>query len=271
MRGPLMRTSYRLSLAVALTVGVAFGTPASAGEMAFVEISDSATTAAAPVVPKGTIHLASASIIQSSGYHDPTCPDCPEGVHYPDGVVYDECEPEIVYDGGHVPLHYQACACLQTIGLNIAACFDCHDDECEYDVDGDGECDCPDCRAGRKPCRFGYFSQCGNIPWAGRYSRVYPLNSQYVDARDQRLYAAQGTGVPMTVPLAPTVGHSYNFGWGVPSSRLTPMYRNLPYHPAQKAYIGDGFDTHRFGIPGAYRHAMNHDYSLHGMARRLGH
>jgi len=62
---------------------------------------------------------------------------------------------------------------------------------------------------------------------AGRYTIAYPVNMQHFDSRDGRIYAAQGWGVPMAVPMAPNVEYTYNLGWGVPSSRLTRMS-----HPA---------------------------------------
>ena len=80
-------------------------------------------------------------------------------------------------------------------------------------------------------CKFGYFIPSGGggagIPWVGHYSRVYPVNPAYSDARDGQIWAAQGYGIPIAVPLAPIVGHTYDYGWGVPSSRLTPIS-----HPA---------------------------------------
>lgn len=80
-------------------------------------------------------------------------------------------------------------------------------------------------------CKFGYFIPTGGggkgIPWVGHYSRVYPVNPYYSDSRDGQAYAAQGYGIPVSVPLAPVVGHTYEYGWGVPSSRLTPVS-----HPA---------------------------------------
>lgn len=76
-------------------------------------------------------------------------------------------------------------------------------------------------------CKFGYFIPTGaggqGLPWAGHYSRVYPQDPYYRDARDGQAWAAQGYGVPIAVPLAPVVGHAYDYSWGVPSSRLTPI------------------------------------------------
>lgn len=76
-------------------------------------------------------------------------------------------------------------------------------------------------------CKFGYFIPTGGggrgIPWVGCYSRVYPVNPYYRDGRDGQMWAAQGYGLPMAVPLAPVVGHTYDLSWGIPSSRLTPV------------------------------------------------
>lgn len=81
-------------------------------------------------------------------------------------------------------------------------------------------------------CRFGYFipsGDCGQgLPWAGHYGLVYPLNPDYFDPRDGRIYAAQGYGTPIATPLAPNVEFTYNYGWGIPSSRLTPVSRHVP-------------------------------------------
>ena len=76
-------------------------------------------------------------------------------------------------------------------------------------------------------CKFGYFVPSGccgkGCPPMGHYSVVYPVNPSHFDQRDGQVYAAQGYGGPVSVPLAPVVNHTYNYGWGVPSSRLTPV------------------------------------------------
>ncbi|MDP1797769.1 MAG: hypothetical protein Q8K78_09820 [Planctomycetaceae bacterium] len=81
-------------------------------------------------------------------------------------------------------------------------------------------------------CKFGYFIPTGNggagAPFMGTYARVYPQDPGYFDQRDGQLWAAQGYGVPVAVPLAPVVGHQYNYSWGTPSSRLTPISRLAP-------------------------------------------
>lgn len=76
-------------------------------------------------------------------------------------------------------------------------------------------------------CKLGYFIHdgCGGVgckPF-GCYSIVYPDNPGHFDGRDGQVYAAQGVGGPVSVPVAPNVRHAYNYGWGIPSSRLTPI------------------------------------------------
>lgn len=81
-------------------------------------------------------------------------------------------------------------------------------------------------------CRYGYFhpqGYCGKgLAVLGNYKHVYSLNPDYFDPRDGRLYAAPGYGTNISVPLAPTVGSIYNYGWGVPSSRQTYVSRRIP-------------------------------------------
>ena len=54
---------------------------------------------------------------------------------------------------------------------------------------------------------------------------AYPIDPWYFDRRDAPVYAAQGFGAPMAVPLAPNVTQQYNYGWGIPSSRITQISR----------------------------------------------
>lgn len=85
---------------------------------------------------------------------------------------------------------------------------------------------------GSLKCKFGSIipTGCGGggCPPIGAYERVYAVDPHYADARDGNVYASQVTGVPMAVPLAPNVHHTYNYGWGVPSSRLTPISHIVP-------------------------------------------
>jgi len=69
-------------------------------------------------------------------------------------------------------------------------------------------------------------------PLAGCYRMVYPVDPGYFDRRDGQVYAAPGYGGPVSVPLAPVVNSTYNYGWGIPSSRLTPIL-----HPATQAPV----------------------------------
>ncbi|MBL8851981.1 MAG: hypothetical protein JNG89_20075 [Planctomycetaceae bacterium] len=65
-------------------------------------------------------------------------------------------------------------------------------------------------------------------PLVGHYQIVYPVNPWYFDGRDGQAYAAEGYGGPVSIPLAPNVRQQYNYGWGIPSSRITPISRPLP-------------------------------------------
>lgn len=91
--------------------------------------------------------------------------------------------------------------------------------------------------------RYGYFIPEGSggqgTPPIGHYHMAYSVNPYHFDPRDAGVYAATGYGIPMAVPLAPTVEHQYNYSWGIPSSRLTGIYR---YHrePGIIAPVGYG-------------------------------
>lgn len=82
-------------------------------------------------------------------------------------------------------------------------------------------------------CKMGYFIPSGNggtgSPLVGHYNVVYPVDAGYSDDRDSQVYSAQGYGGAVSVPLAPTVRQTYNYGWGIPSSRLTPVSNTPAY------------------------------------------
>ncbi len=103
------------------------------------------------------------------------------------------------------------------------------DRQAQAEADGcpDSQCDgwCHGCFGFCHCCDGG--SRCHFLD-ARCYSMVYPYNPWYFDRRDAQVYAAQGYGAPMTVPLAPNVTNQWNYGWGVPSSRLTPISRVAP-------------------------------------------
>lgn len=75
--------------------------------------------------------------------------------------------------------------------------------------------------------KFNYFKPSGccgeGCPPFGCYKRVYATEPHYMDGRDSQVYASPMTGHPTAIPLAPTVRHQYNYSWGTPSSRLTPI------------------------------------------------
>lgn len=66
------------------------------------------------------------------------------------------------------------------------------------------------------------------MPFAGTYNMAYPLNPDYADPRDSSIYAAQGYGVPVASPISPQIDFQYNYSWGAPGSRITPLSRPLP-------------------------------------------
>lgn len=70
--------------------------------------------------------------------------------------------------------------------------------------------------------------RCRQDPY--RCSCWKPLNPCYCDPRDLQVYSAQGFNVPVTVPLAPMV-QSYNYGWGIPSSRLSHVGGYASWNP----------------------------------------
>lgn len=70
---------------------------------------------------------------------------------------------------------------------------------------------------------------CGTgTPVAGKYNMVYSVNPYHTDYRNGRMYSAAGYGTPVSVPLAPNVGHTYQYGWGMPSSRRVPISHPMP-------------------------------------------
>lgn len=79
---------------------------------------------------------------------------------------------------------------------------------------------------------------CGQgCPPVGKYCVTYSDNPGYSDPRDNQMaYGAQGYGVPLQVPLAPNVRHTYNYSWGVPSSRITPLGPYSALDPNARLY-----------------------------------
>ncbi|MBA3313543.1 MAG: hypothetical protein H0T47_09700 [Planctomycetaceae bacterium] len=87
----------------------------------------------------------------------------------------------------------------------------------------------------------------------GCYGRVYAVNPYYHDFRDGAVYAAQGYNAPIAVPLAPNVDYQMNYGWGVPSSRMTPVSRVVPspYGPQPTYQVPAGYTASGAMVPPA--------------------
>jgi hypothetical protein len=87
----------------------------------------------------------------------------------------------------------------------------------------------------------------------GHYGRVYAVNPYYHDFRDGAVYAAQGYNAPIAVPLAPNVDYQMNYGWGVPSSRMTPVSRVVPspYGPQPTYQVPAGYAASGTMVPPA--------------------
>ena len=78
---------------------------------------------------------------------------------------------------------------------------------------------------------------CGQgCPPVGAYHVTYADQPDYIDQRDTQLYAAQGYGMPMTVPLAPNVNHAYNYSAGIPASRVTHIGNYNPQTSPRPLY-----------------------------------
>ncbi|QDU00430.1 hypothetical protein V6x_01030 [Gimesia chilikensis] len=143
---------------------------------------------------------------------------------------------------GSLKLNQKQAAPIQQVGHLNDKCGCKHNHVYSYSNGAtySGGGDCPHCRTsagiGKRGslreffrCKFGYFipTGCGGKGCApiGHYKMTYAVDPYYFDGRDGQLYGAQGYGVPVAVPLAPTVRQTYNYGWGVPSSRITPISR----------------------------------------------
>jgi hypothetical protein len=105
-----------------------------------------------------------------------------------------------------------------------------------YSYSGGSHCLGNKCHNGAA-CRanIGYRFRC-SMAWlrpltywdAGCQTDIIAVTPSYVHPNDlNQAYAAQGYGGPVSVPQAPNVRSNYNYGWGIPSSRLTPT--SLPY------------------------------------------
>ena len=64
----------------------------------------------------------------------------------------------------------------------------------------------------------------------GGSGSLYTYQTYYSDPRDTRVYSSQIYNTPVTVPVAPIV-RTYNYGWGIPSARLSPIGGYAAWHP----------------------------------------
>lgn len=71
----------------------------------------------------------------------------------------------------------------------------------------------------RRGCRNGHCP--GGHCLGGKCYR--PVDGYYNDPRDSEVYSAVGYNIPVSVPLAPVVKYQYNYGWGLPSTRLVQV------------------------------------------------
>ncbi|HLJ12521.1 MAG TPA: hypothetical protein VKU82_15105 [Planctomycetaceae bacterium] len=93
--------------------------------------------------------------------------------------------------------------------------------------------DCPEelqnCPTPRRGCKFCRGRGCrfcrGNV-----LGCFLPMDPNYCDFRDTRIYSAQGYNVPVTIPLAPVV-RVFNYGWGVPSVRYSQAGPYAAWYP----------------------------------------
>ena len=121
------------------------------------------------------------------------------------------------------------CRSNEFLGLNgCSSCSPLHNWWCEQQYKSD-------CRrayrnhmlAAHFHNKFNYFTPSGSCgegaPLFGHYKRVYATEPHYSHPSDSQVYASPMTGHPTAVPLPPTVRHQYNYSWGSPSSRLTPV------------------------------------------------
>ena len=122
-----------------------------------------------------------------------------------------------------------ACRCGGSGGCGPGGCgvcgCGCGKVGCGCGAGGSSVCGCGCGKVGCGCGAGGNQHRCRPFAGHGTYDIVYTTNSCYFDRRDGRVYSAQGWGMPMAVPLAPNVEHTYNYGWGMPSSRLTPISR----------------------------------------------
>lgn len=147
------------------------------------------------------------------------------------GTVIRGQSPEVVYEGGYCPGPVCGGGPLSNYFAQQAAMYRCRNMNASAQIGMAARANAQQASQIAR-CKFGYFipTGCGGAgcPPFGVYRMVYPVDPSYFDQRDGQVYAASGYGGPVSVPLAPVVEHTYNYGWGMPSSRLTPISHPIP-------------------------------------------
>ncbi len=147
------------------------------------------------------------------------------------------------------------CQCGGRSGCRNGSFGDCHRDHVNTlfarSTDSGTGSSCRDCWRGQslsfrnKNARladlmFGWMIPSGccgqGCPPVGKYKVTYADQPDYIDPRDTQLYASQQYGMPMTVPLAPNVNHTYNYSAGVPASRVTQIGNYNPQTSPRPLY-----------------------------------
>ncbi len=91
---------------------------------------------------------------------------------------------------------------------------------------------------------------CGRgCPPVGKYHMTYADQPGYMDPRDGQMYAAQGYGMPMTVPLAPNVNHQYNYSATLPASRVTQIGNYNPSFISHSEWVARAGDARTLRAP----------------------
>ena len=107
------------------------------------------------------------------------------------------------------------------------------------------------------PCHRGIFDDCCVVPRCDVYEKRYFLRSQGKSWHSTWYDPAEGRPIALVVP--PTAEFQSQYGWGVPSSRVAPIYHQFrrPYPgPGAMGGTGGGFlptpsqpsDTVQFGV-----------------------
>lgn len=234
-----LRTSQlcRATLLAGLSCAAAL---AAAGEPSVVRLaecrSDAPAAAPAPVNPG----CRSCDVARPA----PAAAGCRDGVCRNGGCRNGQCRNGNCQNGACRNGAGGACNCQNGNGRNGAGC-NCRNGNGRNGAGGlcygnghgvgNGNGNCPagngNCRNGNKGLLGGLMNMlgmngngcsngmCGNCNGKKKCGMV-PVDPCYCDPRDLELYSAQGYNVPVAVPLPPVVRSTYNYGWGVPSSRL---------------------------------------------------